>query len=136
MIPYYIQKYTEVDHTTINRKAGICPICDREELISKDSELVKCSICCQMRQDDKPSVKGEDIRKLREEIGVSLKSLCYDLKIDKSLFLKIERGDRPVNSTLTEWYKRNAQNSPLKTGVEKDISTYQPPLFCPPYNQY
>lgn len=121
MIPYYIQKHAEADHTTSNRKVGICPICGREELISKDSSLVKCSICCQMQRDDKPAVKGEKIKNLREKIGISLKSLADDLKIDSGLLSKIENNKRPVNSILSDWYQTHS----TRTDADAQIPLFE-----------
>src|SRR3972149_8696079 len=102
MIPYYIQKHAENDHTTSNRKTGICPICGREEIIGIDSELVKCSICCQIVSSKKtePGIKGEDIKNLREKIGISINSLSSDLKISKRYLEMIEAGKRQINSHL------------------------------------
>jgi len=135
MIPYYIQKHSEIsDHTTSNRKSALCP-CGREELISKDNELVKCSICVQIGSSQKtePSLKGEDLRKLREMMGVSIKSLADDMKISKGVLSEIENNKRQVNDTLIKWYQTHistdAQNSPLNSQTDKNISTYQPPLF-------
>ena len=135
MIPYYIQKHSEITDSTSNRKSALCPICEREELIGIDSELVKCSICCQIgsSQKSEPSLKGEDLRKLREMMGVSIKSLADDMKISKGVLSEIENNKRQVNDTLIKWYQTHistdAQNSPLNSQTDKNISTYQPPLF-------
>jgi len=135
MMPYYIQKHSEITDSKSNRKSALCPQCGREELIGIDNELVKCSICVQIvsSQEQETSVKGEDIKSLREKLGVSINSLSSDLKISKRYLEMIEAGKRQVNSDLAKWHKDHnspdAQNSPLNTRADKDISTYQPPLF-------
>ncbi len=135
MMPYYIQKHSEITDSKSNRKSALCPQCGREELIGIDNELIKCSICVQIvsSQEQETSVKGEDIKSLREKLGVSLKSFADDMKISKGVLSDIENNKRRVNDTLIKWYRAhislNAQNSPLNTRADKDISTYQPPLF-------
>lgn len=124
MIPYYIQKHTETTGDgKSNRKSALCPICRREELISNDSELVKCSICCQIgaSQKSEPSLKGEDIKALRGKMGVSINSLSDDLKISKRYLEMMEQGKRQVTNEIMDWYKSHSINTQTDSDAQNSL---------------
>ncbi|MBI5749668.1 MAG: helix-turn-helix transcriptional regulator [Nitrospinae bacterium] len=71
-------------------------------------------------QKQEPAIKGEDIRTLREKMGISLKVLADDLKIDSGLLSKIENNKRPSTSTLSDWYKSHSTTDTHSTQTQTD----------------
>ena len=105
--------------TKSSRKVECCPYCGREEIVGVESVLVKCAPCAQKKIKGKEGVTGEDIRALRERRGLSARQLARDLrfKVTPSFICQVEKGKKPVNTTLLTWFNQN------RGQAESDVKT-------------